>query len=62
MNDERVLAMVLAGGEGTRLHPLTPGEHGHSRVESDRAGSRVTESGIVVIPIAPVRGDTNMYE
>lgn len=29
---------------------------------ADRARYHVTESGIVVVPIAPVRGDTNMYE
>ena len=30
--------------------------------QADCARGRVTESGIVVVPIAPVRGDTNMYE
>lgn len=30
--------------------------------DADRARHTVTDSGIVVVPIAPARGDTNLYE
>jgi len=45
-----------------RYNVIGPGERIGYDAEADRARGHVTESGIVVVPIAPVRGDTNMYE
>jgi len=45
-----------------RYNVIEPGEQLGYDADSDRARGHVSESGIVVIPIAPVRGDTNMYE
>ncbi len=45
-----------------RYNVIQPGERAGYDAERDRARGHVTESGIVVVPIAPVRGDTNMYE
>lgn len=45
-----------------RYNVIEPGERVGYDVELDRARGQVTESGIVILPIARVRGDTNMYE
>jgi glucose-1-phosphate adenylyltransferase len=45
-----------------RYNVIQPGEHVGYDAGRDRARGHVTDSGIVVVPIAPVRGDTNMYE
>jgi glucose-1-phosphate adenylyltransferase len=45
-----------------RYNVIEPGERIGYDAESDRARGHVSESGIAAIPIARVRGDTNMYE
>lgn len=45
-----------------RYNVIGPGERIGYDAEADRARGHVTDSGIVVVAIAPVRGDTNMYE
>jgi len=45
-----------------RYNVVGPGETIGHDPQADRARFHVAESGIAVLPIAPVRGDTNMYE
>ena len=45
-----------------RYNVIEPGERIGYDAELDRARGHVTESGIVALAIARVRGDTNMYE
>ncbi len=45
-----------------RYNVIEPGEHIGYDSEADRKRGHVTESGITVVPVAPARGDTNMYE
>jgi len=45
-----------------RYNIIGPGERIGYDADADRARYTVTDSGIVVVPIAPVRGDTNLYE
>ncbi len=45
-----------------RYNVVAPGERIGYDPDKDRARGHVTDSGIVVLPIARVRGDTNMYE
>jgi len=45
-----------------RYNVVASGERIGFNADADRARYHVTGSGIVVMPIAPVRGDTNMYE
>jgi glucose-1-phosphate adenylyltransferase len=45
-----------------RYNVIGPGERlGYDR-DADRARHHVTESGVVVVPMAEVRPDTNIYE
>jgi glucose-1-phosphate adenylyltransferase len=45
-----------------RYNVIREGERIGYDAEADRARWHVSDAGIVVVPIAPVRGDTNMYE
>lgn len=45
-----------------RYNVIEPGERIGYDPEADRARGHVTESDITVVPLAPVRGDTNVYE
>lgn len=65
-----VLVRVLAGGEAKRLTPLTSvrskpavaGERIGFEPDLDRRRFNVTDSGVVVVPMAPIRPDANLYE
>lgn len=45
-----------------RYNVIGPGERIGHDLDADRARHHVTESGITVLPMAPVRADTNVYE
>jgi glucose-1-phosphate adenylyltransferase len=93
MGTDRVLAMVLAGGEGTRRAPPTAVRSKPAvpfgaryrivdfvlsnlvnseiyaihvlvqfRGTADAVYQNLTEGGVVVVPMAPVRPDANRYE
>ena len=69
MSDDRVLAFVLAGGEGTRLHPLTAVRSkpavpfgGRYRIV-DFVLSNLVNSHIysICLLVPEVRAETNIY-
>ena len=45
-----------------RYNAIDPGERLGYEPETDRARNHVTDSGIVVVPMAEVRAETNIYE
>jgi glucose-1-phosphate adenylyltransferase len=45
-----------------RYNVIDPGEQVGHDVDADRVHYHVTDTGIVVVPMAPVRADTNLYE
>lgn len=68
----KILAFVLAGGEGTRLHPLTSERSkpavpfaGRYRIgydlDADRKQYHVTDSGIVIVSKGRHRLDDTHY-
>ena len=45
-----------------RYNVIEPGERVGSDAGAKDARAHATDSGITVLPLAPVRGDTNVYE
>jgi len=65
----KILAFVLAGGEGTRLHPQLRREAGAAHAVARQSGPRllfdgklpVTDSGIVIVSKGRHRLDDTHY-